>query len=57
MLVGEIRGEIKGEIELIQTLEGILGLATSNVEDLQSLDLEALQKHARTLQDRVRNRT
>ena len=60
-LVGEIRGEIKGEIkgkiELIRTLEGILGLATSNVEDLQSLGLEALQKLASTLQDRVRNRT
>ena len=54
---GEIKGKIEGKIELIQTLEGILGLALSNVEDLQKLNLEALQKLTSTLQDRVRNRT
>ena len=50
-------GEIKGEIKLIRTLEGILGLALSNVEDLQKLHLEDLQKLTSTLQDRARNRT
>ena len=53
---GREEGEIKGEIKLIRTLEGILGLALSNVEDLQKLDLEALQKLTSTLQDRTRNR-
>ena len=53
----EIKGEIKGKIELIQTLEGILGIALSKGEDLQKLDLEALQKLTSTLQDRARNRT
>ncbi|MEI7460103.1 MAG: hypothetical protein WCK15_11900 [Pirellula sp.] len=53
---GEIKGEIKGEIELIRTLEGILGLALSNVEDLQKLDLADLQSRTSNLQDRARNR-
>jgi predicted transposase YdaD len=45
---GEIEGKIEGEIKLIRTLEGILGLALSNVEDLQS--------RTSNLQDRARNR-
>jgi hypothetical protein len=49
-------GEIKGKIELIRTLEGILGLALSNAEDLQKLDLEDLQSRTSSLQDRARNR-
>jgi hypothetical protein len=53
---GEIRGEIKGKIKLIRTLEGILGLALSNVEDLQKLDLADLQVLTSNLQDRARNR-
>jgi hypothetical protein len=53
---GEVEGEIKGEIKLIRTLEGILGLALSNVEDLHKLDLEALQMRTSNLQDRARNR-
>ncbi|MCY2981394.1 MAG: hypothetical protein NTU79_22265 [Planctomycetota bacterium] len=53
---GKIEGEIKGKIELIRTLEGILGLSLSNVEDLQKLDLEALQSRTNNLQDRARNR-
>jgi predicted transposase/invertase (TIGR01784 family) len=51
-----IDGEIKGEIKLIRTLEGILGLELSKEEDLQKLDLESLQKLTTTLQDRARNR-
>ena len=53
---GEIEGEIKGKIELIRTLEGILGLALSNVEDLPKLDLADLQSLTSNLQDRARNR-
>ncbi len=53
---GEIKGKIEGKIELIRTLEGILGLALSNVEDLQKLDLEALQMRTSNLQDRARDR-
>jgi hypothetical protein len=47
---------MKGKIELIRTLEGILGLALSNVEDLQKLDLADLQVLTSNLQDRARNR-
>lgn len=46
----------EGMIELMRTLEGILGLALSNVEDLQKLDLAALQSLTSNLQDRARNR-
>lgn len=46
----------EGKIELMRTLEGILGLALSNVEDLQKLDLAALQSLTSNLQDRARNR-
>ena len=53
---GEIEGEIKGEIKLIRTLEGILGLALSSVEDLQKLELADLQVLTSNLQDRARNR-
>ena len=53
---GKIEGEMKGEIKLIRTLEGILGLALSSVEDLQKLDLEALQMLTSNLQERARNR-
>jgi len=49
--------EIEGKIELIRTLEGILGLALSNVEDLQKQDLADLQVLTGNLQDRARNRT
>ncbi len=55
-ITGEIKGEMKGKIELIQTLEGILGLALFNAEDLQKLDLGSLQLLAIALQERVRNR-
>ena len=53
---GQIKGEIKGKIELIRVLKGILGLALINVEDLQKLDLEALQMLTSNLQERARNR-
>ncbi len=53
---GKIEGEMKGEIKLIRTLEGILGLALSSVEDLQKLNLEALQMLTSNLQERARNR-
>ncbi len=53
---GLFEGKIEGEIKLIRTLEGVLGLALSKVEDLQKLDLESLQKLTSTIQDRVRNR-
>ncbi len=56
-LEGKLEGKIEGKIELIRTLEGILGLALSKVEDLQKLDLNALQELTSTLQDRARNRT
>ena len=53
---GKLEGKLEGEIKLIQTLEMILGLSMSKVEDLQKLGLEELQKLTSTLQDRTRNR-
>ena len=53
---GKIEGKIEGEIKLIRTLEVILGIALSKVEDLQKLDIDSLQQLTNTLQDRVRNR-
>ena len=48
--------DANGAIYDIEMHEGILRLALSNVEDLQKLDLAALQKLTSTLQDRTRNR-
>ena len=53
---GLIEGEIKGKIKLIRTLEGILELELSKVEDLKKMDLDSLQKLSSALQDRARNR-
>ena len=53
---GLFEGKIDGEIKLIRTLEGVLGLALSKEEDLQKQGLESLQKLATILQDRARNR-
>ena len=53
---GKIEGEIEGEIRLIRTLEEILELKSSNVDDLQKLDLDALQNLTSELQNRIRNR-
>ena len=56
-LEGELEGEIKGEIKLIRTLEEIVGLPQSKVEELEVMELEHLQKLTSALQDRARNRT
>jgi len=53
---GEIRSEIRGEIKLILTLEGILGQPLNNEADLQKQNLEELQKLTALLQDKARNR-
>ena len=53
---GKLEGKLEGEIKLIRTLEGILGLALSNEADLQKQNFEELQKLTAVLQDRARNR-
>lgn len=53
---GEAKGRLEGEIRLIRTLEGILGLPPSNEADLQQQSLEDLQKLTVALQDQARNR-
>ncbi|MEQ1825496.1 MAG: PD-(D/E)XK nuclease family transposase [Pirellula sp.] len=54
---GMIEGKIEGKIELIQTLEGILGLSMSRTEILQAMNLDELQKITAELQERARKRT
>jgi len=53
---GKLEGKLEGEIKLVQTLEGILGLPLSKLDDLLQFDLEAMQSMASRLQDRIRNR-
>ena len=50
-------GKLEGKVEVIRTLEGILGLELSKIEELQKLDFENLQKLTFTLQDRTRSRS
>jgi predicted transposase/invertase (TIGR01784 family) len=53
---GHIEGQMEGEIRLIRALEGILGLELSDIDVLQKLGLESLQKLTSTLQNQARNR-
>jgi predicted transposase/invertase (TIGR01784 family) len=49
-------GEIKGKIELIRTLEGLLGQVPTDKSQLEILKLEDLQKIAIELQSQLRSR-
>ena len=49
-------GEIKGKIELIHTLEGLLGQVPSEASQLKSTTLEELQKMVTELQSQLRSR-
>jgi hypothetical protein len=53
---GELKGKIEGKIELIQTLEGLLGQVPSEASQLKSTTLEELQKMVTELQSQLRNR-
>ncbi len=53
---GEIRGEIKGKIETIQMLQGILRVPVGEEKELRTFTLEQLQALTSTLQEKLRNR-
>jgi hypothetical protein len=53
---GELKGELKGKIELIHTLEGLLGQVPSEESKLKSTTLEELQKMVTELQSQLRSR-
>jgi hypothetical protein len=53
---GEIEGEIKGKIELIRTLQGILGVPVSEEADLRGMTLEQLEALTSGLRERIRTR-
>ena len=49
-------GEIKGKIELIRTLQGILSIPVSEEQDLCEMTLEQLEALTSSLQERIRTR-
>jgi predicted transposase/invertase (TIGR01784 family) len=54
---GQREGEIKGEIKMVRTLEGLLGVPVAEEAELQTLSLEQLQALTSELQEKLRNRT
>jgi hypothetical protein len=50
-------GEIKGKIKTVRILQGLLGVAVAEVQELQKLTLEQLQVMATDLQEKLRSRT
>ena len=56
MIEGMIEGEIKGKVELIRTLEGLLGRTPSDESQLKTQTLEELQRISSDLQSHLRSR-
>jgi hypothetical protein len=54
---GEAKGEIKVRIEMIQMLQGLLGVPVTAVEDLRALGLKQLQAMTSELQEKLRTRS
>ncbi|MGO9110812.1 MAG: hypothetical protein ACLP9L_16450 [Thermoguttaceae bacterium] len=54
---GEREGEVKGKIELIRTLQGILQTSSSEEQQLRAMTLEQLESLTSSLQEQLRNRT
>jgi predicted transposase/invertase (TIGR01784 family) len=54
---GKIEGKIEGEIKVIRTLQEILRMPVSDVQDLIALDLPQLESLTNNLQDQLRNRS
>ena len=52
----ERKGEIKGKIETIQMLQGILRVPVGEEKELRTFTLEQLQALTSTLQEKLRNR-
>ncbi len=53
---GEREGEVKGKIELIRTLQGILQTSSSEEQQLRAMTLEQLESLTSSLQEQLRNR-
>jgi hypothetical protein len=53
---GQIKGETTGEINMIQTLQEIIGMPVSNQTDLRSQSLEQLRLITAELRARILNR-
>lgn len=53
---GKIEGEINGKIELIRTLEGLLGQVPTDESQLKMQKIEELQRIATKLQSQLRSR-
>ena len=56
MRKGRQEGRQEGEIQLIQTLQEILGIPTSDASSFQDLGLEQLQAITAELRQQVRDR-
>ncbi len=56
MKKGRQEGRQEGEIQLIQTLQEILGIPTSDASSFQDLGLEQLQAITAELRQQVRDR-
>ena len=54
---GENKGEIKGEIKMVRTLQGLLGVAVAEEQELHALALEQLRAMTSDLQEKLRTRT
>ncbi len=54
---GEIKGETKVRIEMIQSLQGLLRMPVSEEQELRTLTLEQLRALTSSLQEQLRNRT
>ena len=54
---GEREGEIKGEIKMVRTLQGLLGVAVAEEQELHALALEQLRAMTSDLQEKLRTRT
>jgi uncharacterized protein YhaN len=53
----ERKGEVKGEIRMIRTLQGLLGVAPADEQELQARNLEQLRAMTSELQEKLRSRT
>ncbi len=54
---GKIEGEINGEVRMIRMLQGLLGVAVADEQELREFNLEQLRAMATDLQEKLRRRT
>ena len=53
---GKLEGEIKGKIEMIRTLQSLLGVPETDEQDLRVMNLEQLEAMTSDLQVKLRSR-